>query len=291
MQSIFSFTDFQFLLKAFWQLRIISTAFFSTVLLKKRFSRPQYISMALLICSIVLIQVGSRNKFTSPAKAIEAASAVTARADTMIGSLAMLCACVLSGLAGVLLERIYTDGITNLWVANVHLSVFSLPPAIVAVLAGLVQDQRQSGSTHLDAFGHSGWPWVAVALHSLGGVLTALVTKHAGNIAKNFSGAIAISLTFLLSTSGLLPGEPLLLTWRGLSMVWTGIAVLAYSTWLYLKSPATRAEPSTLSRQGYAALASSSAPSSSSAPELGQEEPNSPAFTRLSFSEEGETKA
>lgn len=245
--------------------------------------------MALLICSIVMIQVGSRNKYTLPEKAIGATSAFKARADTMIGSLAMLCACVLSGLAGVLLERIYTDGTTNLWVANVHLSVFSLPPAIVAVFARLLQDQQQSGSNHLDAFGHSGWPWVAVALHSLGGVLTALVTKHAGNIAQNFSGAIAISLTFLLSTSGILPGDPLLLTWKGLSMVWTGIAVLAYSTWLYLKSPAARtAPPSSSSRHGYAALASTSA----SAPPSEQDVPNSPTSTVRSLSfEERETKA
>lgn len=237
-------------------------------------------SMTVLVFSIVMIQAGSRSKAVANTIEIKPSTgeAGVSTADALVGSLAMLCACVLSGLAGVLLERIYTDGATNLWVANVHLSVFSLPPAVLAVAARLAHERN---GTHLEAFGQSGWPWVAVALHSLGGVLTALVTKHAGNIAKNFSGAIAISITFLLSTSGFLPGGALTLTGQGLATVWAGIALLAYSTWLYLESPAAVKPPP--DRAGYTALASSTASegrgSTASSP--------TPSST---FSEEHETK-
>ena len=78
-----------------YQLKLLTTAFFSVVLLKRKISRRRWISLGVLFVGVMLVQ--------TPA----AASTTTPHAQSpILGLAAVTGACLLSGLAGVTLEGI-----------------------------------------------------------------------------------------------------------------------------------------------------------------------------------------
>jgi UDP-sugar transporter A1/2/3 len=62
----------------------------------------------------------------------------------------------------------------DLWVRNVQLSLWSLIPALIPVVIGLVRD----GMGIQDMFANFGiWAWLTVLTQVFGGLVTALVIK------------------------------------------------------------------------------------------------------------------
>ena len=102
-----------------------------------------------------------------------------------------------SGFAGVYFEKVLKGSSADLWVRNVQLTLFSLPPALLAVLfpefslhdiAGS-RSSRPLRGTNPDAptwlFGNFGiWAMATVLCQVFGGLVTALVIRYSDNIAK-----------------------------------------------------------------------------------------------------------
>lgn len=108
--------------------------------------------------------------------------------------------CAASGFAGVYFEKVLKGSTADLWVRNIQLTLFSLPPALLAALFPdfSLRDMLDGTSTSAvkalaaDAptwlFGNFGfWVMATVFCQVFGGLVTALVIRYSDNIAKGQS--------------------------------------------------------------------------------------------------------
>lgn len=101
-----------------YQMKILSTALFSILLLGQKLNRNKWISLLLLTCGIALIQIPTDTASSKP------------HTNNAKGFLAVLCACIMSGLAGVWFEKVLKGSKTSLWTRNTQLSLLSMIPAL-----------------------------------------------------------------------------------------------------------------------------------------------------------------
>lgn len=200
-----------------YQLKILTTAFFSVTLLKRSLSKRQWISLVLLTAGIAMVQVTPEafhdivssamyliNGSTTEVETVaEKASRLLVRADhggaemdQKVGLISVIIACMLSGLAGVYFEKVLKGSNASLWVRNVQLSFYSLFPAFfLGVLAKDGAQIAEKGFFH----GYNGVVWTAIMLQAVGGIVVALCVKYADNIAKNFAASISILVSCVAS--------------------------------------------------------------------------------------------
>ena len=194
-----------------FQLKTISTACFTILLLGKSFRGPQWLSFILLTAGVVLVQ------------SEDAKSSTAAKANPFLGVCAALVAATLSGFAGVYLEKMFTSGGTSLWMRNVQLGLFAIPLQLLAIVQldldkvlryGLLQGFRPSTC-------------LVVAIQVTGALLTAIVIKHAGNVLKTFAAVLALLMTCGLSM--------LIFDFHPTALFWAGVLTVAASIWLYAR--------------------------------------------------------
>jgi UDP-galactose transporter len=122
------------------------------------------------------------------------------RMNSHIGLLAVLCACALSGLAGVTFEKILKDSSsakqTTLWVRNCQLSFWSIFPSLF--FGVILKDGEIIAKTGFFV-GYNWVVWLAIGFQAAGGVIVALVINYADNIAKNFATSISILISCVAS--------------------------------------------------------------------------------------------
>lgn len=101
-----------------------------------------------------------------------------------------------SGFAGVYFEKVLKGSTADLWVRNVQLTLFSLPPALITALfpdfslaslystpSPIPKMPDPNAPTWL--FGNfGGWALATVMCQVFGGLVTALVIRYSDNIAK-----------------------------------------------------------------------------------------------------------
>lgn len=174
---------------ALWQLRLIPTAFLSQVLLKRQLGLKRWLALGVILGGVITLQ-----QTQSPQ--VKTITELSASRYEIIAIVALMSATVLSSLAGILLERVFQQKETNLWIANFQLSTFSLAPAAFVLMVECAHSA--SILDPFQSFGSSLWPWIPVANQGIAGVLVALTTKYAGCIAGNISGIAAIAVTHLI---------------------------------------------------------------------------------------------
>lgn len=165
------------------QLKIPSSAIFSFIILGQKLKKTQLVSIPLLVTGVMIAQVKEQSrKLTQPVLL-----------ETYFSSIsALFIAVTISGFAGTLLELSYKHQGNTLWVKNVYLSMFSLPTAVMMV-----------GGTNLfsvEVFkGYDIFVVVMVILLAGGGLLTAIVMKHAGNLTKCYAVSLSIVICNVVS--------------------------------------------------------------------------------------------
>lgn len=167
-----------------YQLKLLTTAFFTVTLLKRHISHRRWASLGLLFLGVVLVQ------------APQGGAGAVGSQSPVLGMAAVAGACLLSGLAGVWLERIVKrTSDVPIWVRNIQLGVVSLVLGLgsVAVLDGahVVQHGFFQGYTWLTL-------WVVLQV-SAGGLLVSLIMKYADNVVKGFATSLSIVLSSLAS--------------------------------------------------------------------------------------------
>jgi UDP-sugar transporter A1/2/3 len=169
-----------------YQLKILTTALFSVVLLNRSLSRMKWFSLVILTIGIALVQFPSSN----------ALSADSNSSDRIVGMIAVSCACLISGLAGVYFERILKGSSTSLWIRNIQLSLLSIFPGL---LFGVYMIDGQGVTEKGFFYGYNSITWMAIFTQASGGLIVAMVVKYADNILKGFATSLSIVLSSIAS--------------------------------------------------------------------------------------------
>eukprot|EP00644_Phytophthora_capsici_P001325 jgi/Phyca11/105089/e_gw1.10.46.1 len=172
-----------------YQLKILTTAIFSVVMLRKTVLITQWGAIVMLMMGVALVQMD--DDASSATKADQNAQSTTK------GLLAVVAACVCSGFAGVYFEKILkgTSSKTTLWERNVQMCFLGL----VLSGGGLVYNDFGSIMTRGFFYGYRPVVWAAIGMSAFGGLLTAVVVKYADNILKAFATSIAVVLSVIMS--------------------------------------------------------------------------------------------
>ncbi|KAG7367522.1 DNA methyltransferase [Nitzschia inconspicua] len=179
----------------FAQLKIISTATFSTIILKRQYSWTQWRALIALMLGVLL--------FSEPIWGDPEKQKVSSKdANQALGTAAVLIEITLSGFASIYFEKVIkTDPLQlGIWERNFQLALGSFPVYILFIVA--------DGGGQAGFFG--GWSLLALLLSLLGaagGLLVALSIKYGDSIMKTLATTGAIVLTGLLDH--LLLGGPL----------------------------------------------------------------------------------
>ena len=205
------------------QFKIVPTALFSIVILRRRLNAEQWAALALLLLGVAVVQIPGAG---APAdQAVAAAAGGSAgwkglhkRSATYegieedylrdhptrsaaLGLAAALGSGTASALGSVLLEKVLkessaTGARVSIWVRNVQLAVYALVPALCVGVAFV--DGEAVARNGLLA-GYNAVVWTVVGCQALGGILVALCVHYADNIAKSFATSISILLSLFAS--------------------------------------------------------------------------------------------
>ncbi|KAG6898355.1 hypothetical protein C0992_009030 [Termitomyces sp. T32_za158] len=212
-----------------YQMKILTTAGFSVLLLHRKLASTQWIALLFLAIGVGIVQIQAGEARSLPAASAE--SVDIHYMNPLKGFLAVAAACFTSGLAGVYFEMVLKNSQADLWVRNVQLSLFSLLPALTPVIFS--NRGFEGGSWFSALFCNFGlWAWATVAVQVLGGLATAMVIKYSDNILKGFATSLSIVLSFLASVY--------LFHFKMTSTFILGSGIVLVATWLY-NQPVNRA--------------------------------------------------
>lgn len=100
-----------------------------------------------------------------------------------------------SGLAGVYFEKILKSSDVSVWIRNIQLGIFGIFFGALTTYFSDGAEVREKGLL----YGYTSMVWTATLVHSVGGLIVALVVKHADNILKGFATSAAIVLSCIVS--------------------------------------------------------------------------------------------
>ncbi|GAB6027094.1 hypothetical protein CHUAL_013816 [Chamberlinius hualienensis] len=171
-----------------YQLKILTTAMFSVILLKKKLQTLQWISLIFLVIGVSLVQMPS----PTPGKPWSPVSFTT---PVLIGLVSVIIACFSSGFAGVYFEKILKNTQQSLWIRNIQLGFFGFFFALLGVAFNDFSRVMEGGFFQ----GYLSITWVVISLQAFGGILVAVVIKYADNILKSFAASLSIILSVVFS--------------------------------------------------------------------------------------------
>lgn len=172
-----------------YQLKILTTAIFSVVMLRRQLGALQWVALVILFAGVSVVQLQTASGGDSKK------SETKVEQNPVKGLVAVCISCVLSGFAGVYFEKILKGTSQSVWLRNVQL-------ASLGVIIGLITMFIQNGPAVIDKGFFFGFDWVVfavVSLQSFGGLVVAVVVKYADNILKGFATSAAIVLSCVAS--------------------------------------------------------------------------------------------
>lgn len=192
-----------------YQLKILTTAIFSVAMLNKKLSKLQWVALVVLFFGVALIETVAVSNHDIPPTispltgGINVTIAESKHVKTsahherpVVGFIAILIACCLSGFAGVYFEKILKNTANvSLWIRNIQLSVVAIPIGLMQVL---LTEHEQIFDKGL-FYGFTPMAWLCIILQAQGGLLVAVVVKFANNILKGFATSMAIVISTVAS--------------------------------------------------------------------------------------------
>lgn len=172
-----------------YQLKILTTALFSVMMLRKTLSRVQWVSLLLLFAGVAIVQVQQDSS-----KQKEAITSSTNQ-NYAKGLVAVVVSCLSSGFAGVYFEKILKGSSASVWLRNVQLGIFG-------TLLGLLGMWWNDGAAIAEKgflFGYTSMVWGVIFNQAFGGLLVAVVVKYADNILKGFATSFSIIVSTVMS--------------------------------------------------------------------------------------------
>mmetsp|Transcript_10949 Transcript_10949/g.26513 ORF Transcript_10949/g.26513 Transcript_10949/m.26513 type:complete len:383 (+) Transcript_10949:37-1185(+) len=168
-----------------YQLKILTTAVFSAILLQRKFSAKKWFSLVVLTVGVSIVQVSGSQDESNKEESNK----------RFIGLVAVLCAACTSGFSGVYFEKILKGSQTSLWIRNVQMG---LPSVLVAILTVYAKDSALVAKQGFFQ-GYSPIVWTVVTVQAVGGLIVAVVVKYADNVLKVFATSFSIVVSCILS--------------------------------------------------------------------------------------------
>ncbi|XP_012935517.1 UDP-N-acetylglucosamine transporter [Aplysia californica] len=183
-----------------YQLKILTTALFSVLVLRKRLDGIHWSALVLLTFGVVMVQFPQANDCAS------GSTAQTCQTDgntgdrvhaAIVGVVSVLIMCVSSGFAGVYTEKILkaANSSQTMWTRNLQLALSS---CLIGSFVVYIQD-GSAVTSHGFFYQYDKLTWCIVLQLAALGLLISLVMKHADNLIKGFASSIAIIVTTVIS--------------------------------------------------------------------------------------------
>ncbi|XP_074640995.1 UDP-N-acetylglucosamine transporter-like isoform X2 [Tubulanus polymorphus] len=169
-----------------YQLKILTTALFSVLILSKRLDSTKWISLLILFFGVAFVQMPSGESTSTEEHTAS---------QQFVGLVAVLCACFSSGFAGVYFEKILKGSKASLWIRNVQLGLFGAITGLIGVFINDSTAVLQNGFFQ----GYNEVTWIVITLQAFGGLVIAVVIKYADNILKGFATSLSIILSTIIS--------------------------------------------------------------------------------------------
>jgi UDP-sugar transporter A1/2/3 len=184
-----------------YQLKILTTALFSALLLQRRFSPTKWLALLVLTLGVVIVQLsGSKDQHDhadtdSMHHRINTESVAGTNNNRFVGLVAVLCAACTSGFAGVYFEKILKGSTTSLWIRNIQMGIPSVFIAYITVYMKDSQEVKKNGFMG----GYSNLVWTVIMVQAVGGLIVATVVKYADNVLKVFASSFSIVVSCIIS--------------------------------------------------------------------------------------------
>lgn len=192
-----------------YQLKILTTAIFSVLMLNKKLGKIQWIALLVLFTGVAIIEMvtvsehssGKSHQYILEDGTLNKTTAYVLderhkNEKPIVGFAAILIACCLSGFAGVYFEKILkSTKEVSLWIRNIQLSLATIP---IGMLQLLLNEQDHLINKGL-LYGFTPLTWLCIILQVQGGLLVAVVVKFANNILKGFATSMSIVIATVAS--------------------------------------------------------------------------------------------
>ena len=156
------------------------------MMLRKQLSRLQWVALVLLFAGVSIVQLQSTDTKSSK---------VAQEQKPMLGLIAVIISCLMSGFAGVYFEKILKGTKQTIWLRNVQMGA-------IGMFIGYITMEINDGAKVREKGFFFGYDWVVyfvVFLQSFGGIMVAVVVKYADNILKGFATSAAIIVSCIAS--------------------------------------------------------------------------------------------
>lgn len=189
-----------------YQLKILTTAVFSALLLNRKFSRTKWTAIVVLTIGVAIVQSsGSGDSSQSNGHDDEggdddevlqaSASSTGSSQQRLVGLIAVLCAACTSGFSGVYFERILKGSSTTLWIRNIQMGL----PSVILAFLGVYTKDHQAVSERGFFHGYTSLVWLVVIVQAAGGLIVAVVVRYADNVLKTFAASFSIIVSCVVS--------------------------------------------------------------------------------------------
>ncbi|CCD64474.3 Nucleotide Sugar TransPorter family [Caenorhabditis elegans] len=192
------------------QLRILTTAILSVVLLSKKLSGYQWMAQGMALIGVIVVQLDNSNSRREIA------------GNFWLGLASVLGMCWTSAFAGVYFEKMLKNSSADVWIQNIRLSILTL------LFAGITMLSKDGDAIITGNIFH-GWTWIVWLVtigNSIGGLCISLVMKYADNVMKTYCQSLAIGFTSIVS---ICLGDRLLSLYLGYGVFLVTSSVVVYS--------------------------------------------------------------
>lgn len=177
------------------QTKIVTTAFFASIMLGKRYTWLQLLALIVLVGGVVLVQSGPQKEPSSTSSSspssIPPLLPSSQPVPVFFGFVAVLLASFISGFASCFLEKMLKAPKACLWTRNIQLSSASAVFCFMLMLYDSWDLIIEDGILQ----GYTSYVWLAILLQSIGGIVVSLVLKYADSVLKGFGSALSVICT------------------------------------------------------------------------------------------------
>ncbi|KAF4964160.1 hypothetical protein FZEAL_10886 [Fusarium zealandicum] len=265
-----------------YQLKILITALFSVVLLRRHLGPKRWLALIILTLGVSVVslpqsdssssssyvplrdmtdhffprslhEIGHVSTDNAPAAKLAKRSATYEGIDHdlppldpfmnySVGLTAVLIAATVSGLTGVYFEKLLKESPTQASVWIRNVQL-SFYSIFAAGLGGVIWQDGQGIIEHGFFEGYNWVVWTAVVLQAIGGMVASVVIRDTDNIVKNFATSISIVISFLISV--------LVFEFEVSATFLIGTSLVLLSTWIYNGSDRVIRRPPPIQIHGF----------------------------------------